>query len=79
MLYSRIKEEMEKRINADVEARIQRDFGKTCKAKTEITITQTGEVKGVKSIIVSGDKIDNVVIGRLRDIYAPEEVKYAGR
>lgn len=79
VLYSHIKEEMEKRISADVEARIKRDFGKECKAKTEITITENGEVKGVKAITISGDKIDNIVIGKLREVYAPKEVKYAGR
>ena len=41
-------------------------------------MTDNGEVSGVKSIYVYGDRIDAVIIGRLREMYGAEEVKYVG-
>jgi hypothetical protein len=32
----------------------------------------------VKSIEISGDKIDAVIIGKMREIYGADEVKYVG-
>lgn len=77
-LYAQIKEELEKRISIDVENRINTEFGKTCVAEIGVSMTNAGEVEGVKSIFVYGDKIDAVVIGRLREVYGAEEVKYIG-
>lgn len=78
VLYAQIREELEKRICVDVENRINTEFGKTCEAETQVMMSNTGEVAGVKSIFVYGDRIDAVVIGRLRDVYGAEEVKYIG-
>ena len=78
VLYKEIKAELEKRISEDVRTRLESEFGKCCTSQAEVKITQTGEVSGVKKIIVYGDKIDAVAIGRLRDVYGAEEVKYIG-
>ncbi len=78
VLYSQIKSELEKRISEDITNRLKSEFGKTCETQTEVAITGNGEVSGVKSVVVYGDKIDAVAIGRLRDVYGAEEVKYIG-
>ncbi len=78
VLYAQIKSELEKRISEDITKRLKSEFGKTCKVQTEVTITDNGEVSGVKSVAVYGDKIDAVAIGRLRHVYGAEEVKYIG-
>ena len=78
VLYAQIKSELEKRISEDITNRLKSEFGKTCEAETDVAITDKGEVSGVKSVVVYGDKIDAVAIGRLRDVYGAEEVKYIG-
>ena len=78
VLYTQIKTELEKRICTDTVNRIKSEFGKTCEVETEITMKESGEVAGVKLILVYGEKIDAVAIGRLREVYGAEEVKYVG-
>lgn len=78
VLYAQIKTELEKRICTDAISRIKSEFGKTCDVATEVLVKESGEVAGVKSILVYGDKIDTIVIGRLREVYGAEEVKYVG-
>lgn len=78
MLYHQIKQELENRISNDAKARLKSEFNRNCEVEAEAEIKKTGEVTGIKSILVYGDKIDTVSIGRLRDIYGAEEVRYAG-
>ena len=78
VLYRQIKTELEKRISEDAKTRLKTEFGRTCEARAEVAITKNGGVPGVKKILVYGDKIDAVVIGRLRDVYGAEEVEYIG-
>lgn len=78
VLYSQIKEELEKRIADDAKQRLKTEFGKTCEAQVGVTMTENGEVAGVKTIFIYGDKIDAVAIGRLREVYGAEEVQYIG-
>lgn len=78
VLYSQIKEELEKRIADDAKQRLKTEFGKTCEAEAVVAMTENGEVAGVKTIFIYGDKIDAVAIGRLREVYGAEEVKYIG-
>lgn len=78
VLYEKIKTELEKRIADDAKQRLKTEFGKTCEAQAGVTMTENGEVAGVKIINIYGDKIDAVAIGRLREVYGAEEVKYIG-
>ncbi len=78
VLYGEIKKELEGRINRDVIARLKTDFMRDCQAVSEVAMTNTGEVTGVKSIYIYGDKIDAVIKGELREIYGAEEVLYIG-
>ncbi len=78
MFRDELKKELENRIDEDVSKRLKSEFNADCNAKSEVEISETGEVKGVSSIYVSGDKIDAVAIGRLREVYGAKEVKYVG-
>ena len=78
VLYRQIKAELEKRISDDAKNRLKTEFGRACEVRVEVAMTGSGEVTGVKKISVYGDKIDAVVIGRLRDVYGAEEVGYIG-
>ena len=78
VLYNEIKTQLEERINSDAKDRLSEGFGKNCSVRTTVKMTDNGEVSGVKSIYVYGDRIDAVIIGKLREIYGAEEVKYVG-
>ena len=78
VLYNEIKTQLEERINSDAKSRLREDFAKNCSVRTTVKMTDNGEVSGVKSIYVYGDRIDAVIIGRLREMYGAEEVKYVG-
>ena len=78
LLHQEIKTELEKRINDDAKTRLKSEFNKNCEVETEVELTKTGEVMGIKSMLIYGDKIDAVSIGRMRDVYGAEEVKYGG-
>ncbi len=77
-LYNKVKAELIKRINDDVAKRLKAEFGRTCTAKAEVEMTASGEVRGVETIHIYGDKIDAVAVGRLREVYGAKEVKYVG-
>lgn len=77
VLYDEIKEELEKRINEDARQRLKTDFGRNCEVSSVVKMNN-GAVSGVKSINISGDKIDAVIIGKMREIYGADEVKYVG-
>ncbi|MBQ3124885.1 MAG: stage III sporulation protein AF [Clostridia bacterium] len=78
VLYGQIKTELEKRIANDAKKRLETEFGKKCEVYTAVEMTTKGEVAGVRTIQIYGEKIDAVAIGRLREVYGAEEVKYIG-
>lgn len=78
VLYNEIKTQLEERINDDAKTRLSEDFAKDCSVRTTVNMSDNGEVSGVKSIYVYGDRIDAVIVGKLREIYDAEEVKYVG-
>ncbi len=78
LLCANIRTELEGHINRDIKDRLKRDFNRDCSADTEVAMTDKGEVTGVRRITVYGDRIDAVIIGKLRDVYGAEEVSYGG-
>ena len=75
VLYTEIKEELEKRINTDAKQRLKSDFGRNCEVRSVVKMNN-GTVTGIRSITISGDKIDAVIIGKMREIYGADEVKF---
>ena len=78
VLYKEIKTQLESRIEEDAETRLRNEFSKECIVNANVNMAADGQVEGVSLITVSGDKIDAVVIGRLREVYVAEQVKYVG-
>lgn len=77
-LRNRVKNELESEIGADVQLRLKEEFNKDCTAKVDAAISENGEITGVGRILVYGEKIDFTAVGRLRELYGAEEVKYIG-
>lgn len=73
-----IKREMEYRIATDIRERLRSEFGRECTAAVAVAVKDNGEVSGVNSIRIRGDRIDNIIIGRLREVYGATEVSYEG-
>ena len=73
-----IKKEMQSKIAIDVKERLKTEFGKTCVARADVSVTPEGRVLGVEVISVRGDKIDAVAKSRLREIYGAGEIRYEG-
>lgn len=73
-----IKREMEYRIATDIRERLRSEFGRECSASVSVAVKESGEISGVNSIRVRGDRIDNIMIGRLREVYGATEVSYEG-
>lgn len=78
LFYDKVKSELENRISDDAENRLKAEFGKECDVYTEAKADGEGNVSRVSKIIVYGDKIDYTAVGRLREVYGAEEVKYGG-
>lgn len=78
LFYDKVKTGLEKRISDDAENILKGEFGKKCEVYTEAKTGVEGTVSGVAKIVVYGDKIDYTAMGRLREIYGAEEVKYGG-
>ena len=66
------------KINDDAKKRLKTEFNKNCEVKSEVAVTETGTVKGVLKMEISGDKPDAVAIGRIREVYGADEVNYVG-
>lgn len=69
--------ELEDRLREDIKSRLKTEFNRECTAEVEVSVNGN-RIDAVKSILVYGDKIDAVVIGRLREVYGAREVRYVG-
>lgn len=78
-IYSQeVKKELEQRINEDAKKRIKSEFDADCSVTTEVRISDNFADAEVLSMYITGDKIHAAVIGRLREVYGAENVKYVG-
>lgn len=78
LLKGEIKNELENRIEEDIEVRLKTEFGLCVMAEVGLRTNENAEILGVEKVVLYGDKLDAVVIGRIREVYRAEEVKYAG-
>ena len=75
IFYRELKQEFERRIENDVKSRVASEFGMDVTAEAEAATDEKGQITGVKKITVYGGHPDNIVIGRLREVYGAAEVK----
>lgn len=71
---SLIEDELTKRIEEDIIARMKNEYNKNITAKVSISINGNNEIEGVESITISGDRIDSSAKNRLCQIYGVKEV-----
>ena len=70
--------ELSTRINNDIKTRISNEFFTEVDAKTTISVNKNNEISGISKIELTGKNINNSIITRLKEIYAPEEVLING-
>lgn len=71
-----VMEELEKRIDEDIAARMQKEFSLDVTANSHIKVNGEGEIEGVESIYIYGDKLTERARDRLCEVYglSPGEV-----
>lgn len=71
-----VMEELQKRINEDINARMKKEFNLSVEARCEIKVNDNDEIEGVESVHVSGDKLTERARSRICEVYGlkPYEV-----
>lgn len=69
---SLVIQELKKRINEDISARLEKEFGLTVTAECEVGVNDEGLLEGVKSIHIFGDKLTDRARNRLCEVYGLE-------
>ena len=70
-----IEDELEKRVNADIEERLRREFNMECRAQCEIKADKDGNIEGVESISISGARLSEKARARLGEVYGISETE----
>ena len=68
--------ELQKRVNEDIKARMDKEFNLSVTARSEIRVNSEGAIEGVDSVHISGDKLTDRARARLGEVYGlkPYEV-----
>lgn len=71
-----VMEELKKRINDDIRARMQKEFNLSVTADSDIRVNEEGAIEGVDSVRIYGDKLTDRARSRLCEVYGlrPYEV-----
>ncbi len=71
-----VMEELKKRINDDIRARMQKEFNLSVTADCDIRVNEEGAIEGVDSVRIYGDKLTDRARSRLCEVYGlrPYEV-----
>ncbi len=67
-----VMEELENRINEDIKARLEKEFGLNVTAECEIKANSEGEIEGVESVHIYGDNLTDRARNRLCEVYGLE-------
>lgn len=70
-----IKEELEKRINNDIEERLKTEFNIEARAECSVGVNGSGEISGVSAIRVYGADLTDAAEKRLCEVYGVEEIE----
>lgn len=73
-----VEEELKKRIDADIKARMKKEFSLDVTAECSIRVSAEGEIEGVESVLIYGDKLTPRAKDRLCEVYglAADEVRH---
>lgn len=64
-----VLDELKKRVNADIEARLKNEFNLSVKADCDIKVSDEGAIEGVREIRLSGDTLTDRAKNRLCEVY----------
>ena len=70
---SLIKEEFEKNISNDIRNRIYDEFKKEISADVIVSLNEENKISGIKKIELKGE-INDEILKRINEIYAPKEI-----
>lgn len=70
---SLIKSELEARIEADIAERMKEEFDAEIAAEASVSLNEENKISGIKSIKLIGE-VNQKILERIYEIYAPEEV-----
>ncbi len=72
-----VMEELKKRVNEDIEARMMKEFNLSVRADCVIRVDSEGAIEGVDSVRIYGDKLTDRARNRLCEVYGlkPDEVQ----
>jgi len=73
-----VRDELKRRIEADIEERLLKEFGERVKASADIGVSADGKITGVNAI-VTDRKISAAASRRLCEVYGVEGVSVKGR
>lgn len=73
LMYEKIKEELEKKVEEDIALRISEEFSQNVEAKVSIKTNNEGKIESVRQIELTGKK-DDKITERLKFVYGTEEV-----
>ena len=71
---SLVAAELAKRVNDDCENRLLEEFGINVNVECDISVNEDNQITGVKTVKISGGKISDKAVERIKEIYAPQEV-----
>ena len=71
-----VMEELKKRINDDIKARMEKEFNLSVTADCDIRMNEEGAIEGVENVRIYGDKLTDRARSRLCEVYGlkPYEV-----
>ena len=71
-----VMEELKKRINDDIKARMEKEFNLSVTADCDIRVNEEGAIEGVDNVRIYGDKLTDRARSRLCEVYGlkPYEV-----
>lgn len=65
-------EELKLRINEDIKSRMEKEFNLSVTAQCEIRVNDEGEIEGVDSVYIYGDKLTDRAQSRICEVYGLE-------
>lgn len=73
-----VKKQLKERIDADLAARIKKEYGLNISSDCSIRVNEEGEIEGVESVHIYGDKLTDRAKNRICEVYGlkPYEVVY---
>ncbi len=74
-LNNTIQKEFEKNIAEDIKTRVKDEFGADITATVYVTLNEKEKISGVNKITISGKRISENIVNRLKEVYGCEDIQ----